>query len=197
MRGIKQILVLLCFCAVSLTAQKDDLITLSSGAYKSRGWYKDMLTQLKTHNKIDTLDAHLIKLTSSDGRVAKENCSALVNKYGGLLESNIHAIAYNRKNDTLYYVITQSGEYSHLFVYNRVSKKLSAVQNTRVAVIANGRRMVLNAVAPKLVIFAVKKQDDPEDYHQFYLYHEQKGSFTHFKNCKRVQGKVQCENVKL
>ena len=192
-----RLLIALFFISASALEQIEDLKTQTPAYFKSQPWYQNMLSQLAMNNKIDSIDAEQIKVYSSNSRVAFGSCASMIKSKGKLKESDIHAIAFDRRNDSLYYIISRSDVYSHLFVYNKFKKKLKGVQNTRPAIILDGQKMALNAVASSLVIFAVVKDKDPEDRHQFYLYHAGKGSLTHFKNCYRVKGKVECENIKL
>jgi len=194
---MNRILIFLLLLSASTFAQSEDLKTLSPTNFKTQGWYPNMLSQFVLNNKIDSMDAAQLKLLSSDSRMASGTCANVIKTNGKLSESDIHAIAFDKRSDSLYYIISRAKGYGHLFVYNRFNKNLKAVQNTRTAFIRDDQKMALNAVAPNLVIFAVVKENDPEDRHQFYLYHVAKGSLTHFKTCYRVKGKVECENVKL
>ncbi len=184
--------------AVSLLCPMVSLGQITGGpteSYQNQKWYPDLLKRLNQEDRIDVADAAMIRALSSNSHVAfEESWHQVIQRHGKIKEGDIVHIYFSAEQDTVAYVLTRSGIYCHLFVYEPRRRELRRIKNNGSVVSITTEQIELYRDEERKVIYRAASEDG--EWIRYFCYDKNVQTFTHFRNCRLVDKIEECQTIK-
>ena len=161
--------------------------------------YTQIMSMLSRENNIDTTDARMIKLLSSNGFVAfEQSTDSIVNQEGKITFENLELCAsciYSEENWIV--LVSEHKGFCHAFAYFPTQHQLFRYENTGIlSILAVDSLVVDESIGNGLSLYATNQYLEPGDVIRYFYIDLANNTFAHTKNCTIVNGKKDCTEIK-
>ncbi len=169
------------------TSKEKNCEVISIGQFQELEDFGDIISKLKTENRLTISNASAIKLVSSDSYVAFEQTpDSIVNQHGKINADDIELILQVTVNENEYLIIiTLYSSFGHAYKYDQSQKKLEGLRNDGHVILPQvGSLKVEGCDGPTINLFVSNSPQEAEKWINYYSLDLNNNTFTNTRNCR-------------
>lgn len=178
--------------------EEENCEVISIGQFQELEDFGDIISKLKTENRLTISNASAIKLVSSDSYVAFEQTpDSIVNQHGKIDADDIELILQVTVNENKYLIIvTLYSSFGHAFKYGLSQKNLERIKNIgHVTLPRVGVIKVEGCNGPTVNLSVSNSPRETNKWIKYYLLDLSYNTFTNTRNCRITDAGEECKEM--